>query len=61
MDGSLFCLHFPQLSFSHQSIKVIPIGTAYAVWTRIRAVGTALIGVFFLKESAEFWPVFFIL
>jgi quaternary ammonium compound-resistance protein SugE len=34
------------------SLRTLPIGTAYAVWTGIGAVGTALIGVFFLGDSA---------
>ncbi len=29
------------------ALKQLPIGTAYAVWTGIGAVGTALIGIFF--------------
>lgn len=41
-------------------IKTIPLGTAYAVWTGIGAVGTVLIGIFFFKESAEFIKLFFI-
>ena len=32
------------------ALKQLPIGTAYAVWTGIGAVGTALIGIFFLGE-----------
>ena len=35
------------------ALKQLPIGTAYAVWTGIGAVGTALIGIFFLGESKE--------
>jgi len=38
----------------------LPIGTAYAVWTGIGAVGTVLIGIFIFKEPATFWRVFFI-
>lgn len=38
----------------------LPIGTAYAVWTGIGAVGTALIGILIFKEPATFWRVFFI-
>ena len=38
----------------------IPIGTAYAVWTGIGAVGTVLVGIFVFKEPATFWRVFFI-
>jgi len=32
------------------SLKSIPLGTAYAVWTGIGAVGTALLGMFFFEE-----------
>ena len=33
--------------------KTIPIGTAYAVWTGIGAVGTAIAGILFFHESAS--------
>lgn len=36
-----------------QALKDLPIGTAYAVWTGIGAAGTAILGIIFLKESAE--------
>lgn len=42
------------------SIKQIPVGTAYAVWAGFGAFGTALVGIFFFKESAEFWRIFFL-
>ena len=35
------------------SLKVLPLGTAYAVWTGIGAVGTAILGMFLLGESRE--------
>ncbi|WP_063654500.1 quaternary ammonium compound efflux SMR transporter SugE [Candidatus Arsenophonus triatominarum] len=35
------------------AIKTLPTGTAYAVWTGIGAVGTAIIGIIFLGESAS--------
>ena len=35
------------------AMKSIPIGTAYAVWTGIGAVGVALFGMMFLGESRE--------
>ncbi|MCZ8167893.1 DMT family transporter [Flavobacterium sp.] len=38
--------------------KTIPIGTAYAVWTGIGAVGTLLIGIFYFGDSASFWRMF---
>ena len=33
----------------------IPIGTAYAVWTRIGAVGTFAVGIAFYGDSASAW------
>ena len=38
----------------------LPIGTAYAVWTGIGAVGTVLVGIFVFKEPAGFWRVLFL-
>lgn len=38
----------------------LPMGTAYAVWTGIGAVGTVLMGIFFFNEPATFWRLFFI-
>jgi quaternary ammonium compound-resistance protein SugE len=46
--------------FLNKSIQTIPLGTAYAVWTGIGAVGTVLIGIFFFKEPSDFWRLFFI-
>jgi quaternary ammonium compound-resistance protein SugE len=34
------------------ALKTLPIGTAYAVWTGIGAVGTALLGILLLGEPA---------
>jgi len=36
-----------------QSLKTIPVGTAYAVWTGIGAAGTAVVGMMLLGESRE--------
>lgn len=43
------------------SFKDIPLGTSYAVWTGIGAFGTAIVGIVFFGDSAEFWRVFFLL
>lgn len=36
----------------NKSISVIPLGTAYAVWTGLGAFGTALIGIIFFRDPA---------
>lgn len=46
--------------FLNEAIKKIPIGTAYAVWTGIGAVGTVIIGMILFKEPSDFWRLFFI-
>jgi len=34
------------------ALKTLPVGTAYAVWTGIGAIGTAIFGVLVLGEAA---------
>ena len=43
-----------------QAIKDLPIGTAYAVWTGIGAVGTASLGVILFDEPATLVRMAFI-
>jgi quaternary ammonium compound-resistance protein SugE len=43
------------------AIKFLPVGTAYAVWTGMGAVGVAILGIVLFKESAEFYRLFSIL
>jgi quaternary ammonium compound-resistance protein SugE len=43
-----------------KATQELPIGTAYAVWTGIGAVGTVLVGIVLFKEPATFWRLFFI-
>jgi quaternary ammonium compound-resistance protein SugE len=38
----------------------IPMGTVYAIWAGIGAVGTALMGTIIFKEPTDFWRIFFI-
>jgi quaternary ammonium compound-resistance protein SugE len=35
------------------ALKTLPVGTAYAIWTGIGAIGTAIIGIVLLGESAS--------
>jgi quaternary ammonium compound-resistance protein SugE len=36
-----------------RSLQVLPVGTAYAVWTGVGAVGTVLMGVMLFGESLD--------
>jgi len=42
-----------------KAIQTLPIGTAYAVWTGIGAVGTVLVGILVFKDPTNFWRLFF--
>lgn len=41
------------LYFVTQAVRWIPMGTAYAVWTGIGAVGTAALGMIFFGEPRD--------
>ena len=43
-----------------KATQTLPIGTAYAVWTGIGAVGTAIVGILIFKDPVSFWRIFFI-
>jgi quaternary ammonium compound-resistance protein SugE len=43
------------------SLKTLPVGTAYAVWTGIGAAGTAVLGILFLSEPSDLFRVLSIL
>ncbi len=36
------------------AMQTLPVGTAYAVWVGIGAVGTAIVGMYLFGESREF-------
>lgn len=57
--GFLICLTISMLLLVKVT-KELPIGTAYAVWTGIGAVGSVIIGIFVFDEPATFWRIFFI-
>lgn len=48
MIGSFF---FLSKAIAHE----IPLGTGYAIWTGIGAVGTAIVGIIWFAEPAS-WP-----
>lgn len=39
--------------FLSQALRTIPVGTGYAVWTGIGAVGTAILGILLFAEPAS--------
>jgi len=55
----LICLS-ASMYLLYKASQSIPMGTAYAVWTGIGAVGTVIVGIIFFKEPAGFWRLFFI-
>jgi quaternary ammonium compound-resistance protein SugE len=60
---SIFTIVCMLISFGLLSyaLKTLPVGTGYAVWTGIGAVGTAILGIFLFQEPRDFTRVFFIL
>lgn len=40
--------------------RPIPVGTAYAVWGAIGAIGTVVMGILLFKEPITFWRIFFL-
>ena len=57
--GFLLCLSI-SMYLLIKATSTLPIGTAYAVWTGIGAVGTALMGILVFREPADFWRMFFL-
>lgn len=50
MVASFWCLA--------QAVKGLPLGTSYAIWTGIGAVGTAILGIILFKEPATLARIF---
>lgn len=40
--------------------QTLPLGTAYAVWSGIGAVGSVAMGILIFKEPTDFWRMFFV-
>jgi quaternary ammonium compound-resistance protein SugE len=57
--GFTVCLSI-SMFLLYRATQSLPIGTAYAVWTGVGAVGTVLVGIVIFKEPADFWRLFFI-
>lgn len=59
--GGFFIFLTLSMVLLYKAIQALPIGTAYAVWTGIGAVGTVLVGIIIFKEPTDFWRMFFII
>lgn len=57
--GFILCLIISMVLLV-KATQVLPIGTAYAVWTGIGAIGTVLLGILVFHEPATFWRMFFL-
>lgn len=57
--GFIACLTI-SMALLIKATQTLPIGTAYAVWTGLGAVGTVLMGIFVFKDPAGFWRLFFL-
>ena len=42
------------------AVRTIPIGTGYAIWTGIGAMGTAVLGILLFSEPVTFWRIAFL-
>lgn len=40
--------------------RTLPMGTSYAVWAGIGAVGSVIAGIILFKEPTDFWRMFFL-
>ncbi len=58
--GGFFLFLSVSMFLLYKATQTLPIGTAYAVWTGIGAVGTVIVGIVFFKEPAEFWRLVFL-
>jgi quaternary ammonium compound-resistance protein SugE len=48
------------MALLYRAAQTLPIGTAYAVWTGVGAVGTVIVGILIFREPTDFWRLFFL-
>jgi len=60
---TLFAIFAMGLSgvFLYLAQKTIPMGTAYAIWTGIGAVGAFIVGIYWFKDPASIGRIFSVL
>ena len=61
LPAILAFIGFGALSFGFLSkaMQTIPLGTAYAVWTGIGALGTIIVGIIYFKDPVSLGRLFF--
>ena len=55
--GVVFVLGLLSFYLISLCLKVIPVGTAYVVWTGIGAVGGAVVGIVLFGEPRDAWRI----
>jgi quaternary ammonium compound-resistance protein SugE len=48
------------LALLNFALRSIPLGTAYAVWTGVGAVGTVIVGILWFRDPVTFVRMFFL-
>lgn len=56
---TLICLSLSMYLLA-KATQVLPIGTAYAIWVGIGALGASIVGMLFLNESASLARIAFL-
>lgn len=59
MTGFVLCLII-SMALLYKAVQMLPIGTAYAIWTGIGAAGTVIIGIVYFNEPYTFLRLFFL-
>ena len=47
--------------FLAQATKILPVGTSYAIWTGIGALGSVIVGIILFKETFTFMRILFVI
>ena len=47
-------------AFLSQAMKTLPLGTSYAIWTGIGALGAVIVGIVLFKEPVTAARIFFV-
>ncbi len=48
------------LALLNLALRSIPLGSAYAVWTGVGAIGTVIVGIVWFRDPVTFLRIFFL-